>query len=96
MELLKFMVELDIKHCLAVKIMTLLLTELKSLKSGIACIFCRYFEKIKIHFNDSFPIKKILNLHNVIILTKSVLNKDKTHYYYQIFLEKCSYQLAEK
>ena len=35
-------------------------------------------------------------LHNVIIHIKSVLNKDKNHYYYEIFLEKCSYQLAKE
>ena len=32
----------------------------------------------------------------VLILVKSVLKKDKNHYYYKIFSEKCSYQLAEK
>ena len=41
-------------------------------------------------------IEKILTLHNVIIHIKSVLNKDKNHYYYKIFLEKCLYQLAKK
>ena len=40
--------------------------------------------------------KKRLTLHNVTILIKSVLNKDKNYYYYNIFLEKCSYQLAKK
>ena len=35
-------------------------------------------------------------MHNVIIHIKSALNKDKNHYYYKIFLEKCSYQLAKK
>ena len=29
------------------------------------------------------------------MLIKSVLNKDKNHYYYKKFLEKCSYQLAK-
>ena len=29
------------------------------------------------------------------ILIKSVLNKDKNHYYYDNFLEKCSCQLAK-
>ena len=29
----------------------------------------------------------MLTLHNVIILIKSVLNKDQNHYYYEIFLE---------
>ena len=40
--------------------------------------------------------KKTLILHNVITLIKSALNKDQNHFYYDIFLEKCSYQLAKK
>ena len=28
------------------------------------------------------------------MLIKSILNKDENHYYYNIFLEKCLYQLA--
>ena len=36
-----------------------------------------------------------LTFNNVIILIKSVLNKDKNHYYYDIFLEKIFYQLAK-
>ena len=35
-------------------------------------------------------------MHNAIILIKSVLNKDKNHYYYKTFLETCSHQLAKK
>ena len=30
---------------------------------------------------DSLPIEKTLTLHNVIILIKSVPDKDKNHYY---------------
>ena len=37
-----------------------------------------------------------MTLHNVIIDIKSVLNKDKNHCYYKIYLEKCFYQLAQK
>ena len=37
---------------------------------------------------NSLPIKKILTFHNVIILIKSVVNKNKNKYYYHIFLEK--------
>ena len=33
---------------------------------------------------DSLPIEKTLTLHNVIIIIKSVLNKDQNHYYYNI------------
>ena len=65
-------------------------------KSGITYIFSHYFAKIKVDSYDSLPIEKRLTLHNVIIHIKSVLNKDKNHYYYKIFSEKCSYQLAKK
>ena len=34
-------------------------------------------------------------MHNVIILIKSVLNKDKNHYYHNIILDECSYHLAK-
>ena len=67
-----------------------------SLKSGITYISSHYFAKIKVDSYDSLPIKKMLTLHNVIIHIKSVLNKDKSHYYYKIFLEKCSYRLPKK
>ena len=41
-------------------------------------------------------ITQRLTLSNVIIHIKSVLNKDKNHYYYNTFLEKFSYHLAKK
>ena len=41
---------------------------------------------------NSLPIKKILTFHNVIILIKSVVNKNKNKYYYHIFLEKGLYK----
>ena len=34
---------------------------------------------------NSLPIKKILTFHNVMILIKSVVNKNKNKYYYNIF-----------
>ena len=37
----------------------------------------------------------MLTLHNVVILIKSVFNKDQNHYFYYIFFEKCSYQLSQ-
>ena len=33
-----------------------------------------------------------MTFHNVIILIKSVVNKNKSNYYYKIFLEKGSYK----
>ena len=68
---------------------------LRSLRSGITYIFCHYFAKIKVNSYDSLPIEKILTSHFIIIIN-SVLNKDKNHYCYKMFLEKCSYQLAKK
>ena len=50
-----------------------------SLKSSITYIFPHSFAKIKVCSYDSLPVEKILTLHNVIILIKSVLNKDKNH-----------------
>ena len=67
-----------------------------SLKSGITYIFPHYFPKVKVDSYDSLLIEKILTLHNVIILIKSVLNKDKNHYDCKIFLEECSHELAKK
>ena len=54
-------------------------------------IFSHSFAKIKVDSYDSLPAEKRLTLHNVIIHIKSVLNKDKNYYYYEIFLEKCLY-----
>ena len=59
-------------------------------------IFSHYFAKIKVDSYDSLPVEKTLAVHNVIIVIKSVLNKDKNHHYYKIFLEKCSFQLVKK
>ena len=39
----------------------------------------------------SLAIEKILTFHNVIILIKSVVIKNKNDCYYNIFLEKGSY-----
>ena len=67
-----------------------------SLKSSIAYAFSHYYAKIKVDSYDSLPIEERLTLHDVIILIMSVLKKDQNYYYYKIFLEKCSYQLAKK
>ena len=50
------------------------------------------FGKIRIDSYNSLPIEKILIFHNVIMLIKSVVNKNKKNYYYNIFLEKVSYK----
>ena len=68
---------------------------LVSQKSIITYGFSYNYAKIKIDSNDSLPLEKAFTLHNVVILIKSIFNKDQNHYYYTIFLEKCLYQLGE-
>ena len=43
-----------------------------------------------------FNSRKTMTFHGVIILIKIVFNKDKNNYYYNIFLEKASYELPKK
>ena len=61
-------------------------------KSGITESINHNFGKIRIDSYNSLPIEKILTFHNVIILIKSVVNKNKNQYYHNIFLEKVSYK----
>ena len=52
-----------------------------SLKSGITCIISHNYATIKVDSYDSLPLEKEVTLHNVIIIVKSVWNKDKNNYY---------------
>ena len=69
---------------------------LLSLKSCITYSFSHNYGKMKINSYDSLHSEKLLTFYNVIILLKSVFNKAQNHYYYNILLIKCSYQLAKK
>ena len=44
---------------------------------------------------DYLTLKKALTFHNIIILIKSVCNKDENDYYYNIFLDKGSHELPK-
>ena len=64
---------------------------LVSEKSGTATIIHYNFKKIRIYSSNSLPIEKILIFHDVIILIsntllKSVVNKNKSKRYHNIFL----------
>ena len=52
-----------------------------SLKRVTRYIFSNYFANIKVDFNDSLPIEKILTLYNVKIHIKFARNKNKNRYY---------------
>ena len=49
--------------------------------SGITNSINYNFEKIKIDSYNSLPIKKMLSFHNVMILFKSVVNKNENKYH---------------
>ena len=66
------------------------ITYLKGIKSGITYVISHDYIRIKVGSYDSLPPERALAFHNVIILIKSVFNKDKNKYFYNIFLEKCS------
>ena len=66
-----------------------------SLKSCITYSFSLNYGKMKINSYDSLHSEKTLTFY-VIILLKSIFNKAQNYYYYNIFLIKCSYQLAKK
>ena len=68
---------------------------LKFTKSDIAYAFSLKCARVKVGWYDSLPIEKSLALY-VIILIKSVLNKDQNQCYYNILLEKWSYPLTKK
>ena len=61
-------------------------------KSDITDSINQNFWKIKIDSYNFWPIEQILAFHNVIILIKSVVDKNKNNYFYNIFLEKGSYK----
>ena len=64
-------------------------------KSGITYVISHNYAKVKVDSYDSLPLEKTMAFHSVIIHIMSVWNKDQNHYYYNIFLEKCSYQLLK-
>ena len=57
-------------------------------KRGIAISINHNFEEIRIDWFNYLPTEKILTFDNVIILIKSVVEKNKYNYYCNTFLEK--------
>ena len=50
------------------------------------------FSKIKFISDDNLPLNKILKLHNLIIVVRSVFQEDGK-YHLQVFLDECLYEL---
>ena len=55
-----------------------------NVKSSITFIIPNNNAKIKVDSYDSLPLERTMTFHDVIILIKSVFNKDETNYYYDI------------
>ena len=65
---------------------------LQSEKSGTIDRSNHNFARLRIDSYNSFPVEKILTFHNVMILIKSVVSKNKNPCHYNIILEKCLYK----
>ena len=59
-------------------------------KSGITDGINYNFARIRIDSDNFLPTQKMLAFHNVIILIKSVINKNKYNYHHNALLEKGS------
>ena len=58
-------------------------------------MYVNNYAKIKVDSYDSFSLERKMTFHDAVVLIKSVFNKDKNNYYYNIFLEKASYELPK-
>ena len=61
-------------------------------KRGITYNISYNFARIRIYQYNSLPLEKTLNFHNDLILIKSVVIKNKNNCYYNMILEKGSYE----
>ena len=52
------------------------------------------YMKIRFNSDDDLPLKKTLELHNIIIVVRSLFNDGSKHYP-QIFLDESLYRLAQ-
>ena len=58
------------------------------LKTNISSIYSHKI-RIKIDSDDDLPLEKTINMHNALIIFRSLFNENHNHYYYKVFLEKC-------
>lgn len=68
--------------------------KLIQIKSGIKTNVDKYYHKymkIKINSDDAIPLAKSLNMHDVIIIIKSSFDENCNNQFYQLLLQKCSF-----
>ena len=56
------------------------------------CKYDKDFMKIKFDTDDNLPLNKLLNLHMLTIIVKSVFEDEGT-FYPQVYLDDCLYEL---
>ena len=89
MDLLEFMVELDIQYYLEMNNMIQFTLRLShKCKKWHEIYMFSYYAKIKAESQNSLLLENTMTFHNVIILRKLVFNKDKNNYCYNMFSEK--------
>ena len=71
-----------------IKFVIVFINYLISEKSGFTYSINHNFARIRIDSYTFLPIEKMLTFHNIIILIKPVVNKNKNNYFYDILLEK--------
>ena len=78
-------------YCYLIKVIVIrFVLKVKKMVSWIVLIII--LQKSELIHMILYLLKKILTVRNVIILIKSVVNKDKNNYYYNIFLEEGLYK----
>ena len=65
---------------------------IRTINGGEAGEFVKEHMKIKFSSNDNLPLNKVLNLHNLTIVVRSVF-QENSKFYPQVFLDKCLYEL---
>ena len=76
---------------------TKLWDEIKYIQTINASRFGEYekdYMKIKFNSDDELPLNKMLKLHMLTIIVRSVFEEDGK-YYPQVFLDKCLYEMLE-
>ena len=63
---------------------------MKTINCGEAGEYDKDFMKIRVESDDDLPLNKILKLHNLTVIARSVFEEDGK-YYPHVFLDQCLY-----
>ena len=69
--------------------------QIETINGGKRIEYKKDFMKIRFESDDDLSLGKVLSIHNLIIVNKSVLQED-SKYYPQVFLHECGYESVAK